>query len=153
MAAALSLSWEISKNPPIFNKVPPLDKVTARLGPVVEDGAVKSLIEFLKNRNSGGPVDTSVPDQSKWATFMQQAVAEHPMDTLIPIFDLFRASFVDQRVSSWFVDESGTVTRFHLSSLIIDIQYRMCDDQDNGQPCDSRGRTLRNTSSNYTSYV
>jgi thiol-disulfide isomerase/thioredoxin len=99
-----------SRNPTIFNKVPPIDKVKPRLGPVAEDPNVASLISFLQHRALEGSKNAPVPNEPTWAKFLCTAFTELPVDVLFPLVDLFRASLADSRVSGWFAEEADHKT-------------------------------------------
>lgn len=94
----------------IFGKLPPLGKVASKLGPIASDPAVRSLIDFLQHRASEGAINAPIPDEPRWAAFLQDAFAKLPADTLFPLVDLLRASLADPRVSGWFAEEKDHAT-------------------------------------------
>lgn len=94
----------------VFGKLPPLDKVAGKLGPIASDPAVRSLVDFLRHRASEGAINAPIPDQPRWAAFLQGAFAKLAADALFPLVDLFRASLADPRVSGWFAEEKDHAT-------------------------------------------
>ncbi|KAF8246354.1 DUF862-domain-containing protein [Wilcoxina mikolae CBS 423.85] len=106
----LNQAYNASTHPVIFNKVPPLDKVVTKLGPTADDPTVQSLVQFLRHRAAEGAVNAPVPDESKWASFLQNSFSTLPSSTLFPLVDLFRASLADPRVSGWFAEEKDNAT-------------------------------------------
>ncbi|KAI5854596.1 PPPDE putative peptidase domain-containing protein [Tricharina praecox] len=106
----LSLANTSIRNRVVFSKLPPLEKVASKLGPIAADPAVSSLIDFLRHRASEGAVNAPIPDEPRWSVFLQNSIATLPEDTLFPLVDLLRASLVDPRVSGWFAEEKGHAT-------------------------------------------
>ena len=103
----LSVANTFIRNRVVFSKLPPLAKAASKLGSIASDPAVSSLIDFLRHRASEGAVNAPIPDQPRWASFLQKSFATLPEETLFPLVDLFRASLVDPRVSGWFAEEKG----------------------------------------------
>lgn len=93
----------------VFAKVPPLDKVAAKLGSHADHPTVKSLIQFLRHPRAaaGAASNAPVPDEPKLASLLQASFSTLPADTLFPLVDLFRAALADPRVSGWFARETG----------------------------------------------
>lgn len=93
----------------VFAKVPPLDKVAAKLGSHADHPTVKSLMQFLRHSRAatGAASNAPVPDEPKLASFLQTGFSTLPADTLFPLVDLFRAALADPRVSGWFARETG----------------------------------------------
>ncbi|TGZ76463.1 DUF862-domain-containing protein [Ascodesmis nigricans] len=93
-----------------FAKIPPFDKVTAKLGAIAETPEVSTLIDFLQKLSTKGPSDAPIPDLPKLAAFIQQSYKTTDPTLLFPLIDIFRASLSDPRISGWFAEEKDHAT-------------------------------------------
>jgi thiol-disulfide isomerase/thioredoxin len=115
----LNQAYSTSTHPVVFNKIPPLDKVVTKLGPTADDPNVQSLVQFLRHRAAEGAAYVRIPDESKWASFLQSSFFALPSDTLFPLVDLFRASLADPRVSGWFAEEKGCAVVSSIDRIML----------------------------------
>ncbi|KAB8343017.1 hypothetical protein FH972_022611 [Carpinus fangiana] len=100
-----------STSPTVYSKVPPLDKLLAKLGPTSsKHPAVNAAAAFIKQRSTDGAREAPVPDLPALAQFLRTAVSSLPPDTLFAAYDLFRLTLADPRVSAFFAEEQGDTT-------------------------------------------
>lgn len=93
--------------PITFTKVPPLGKVTEKLGDTGKNPIIKSICDFISTRNNSSAIEAHLPNLSNVATFLRKSFEELPADKLFPLVDLFRIILSDVRVSGWFAEEKG----------------------------------------------
>ncbi|KAK7203411.1 PPPDE putative peptidase domain-containing protein [Myxozyma melibiosi] len=112
-------------NTPIsYAKLPPLDKIVAKLaGAGINDPIISHIADFVRLRSTEGAREAPVPDLSAWAAFVQKSLASSESgsgENLFPIIDLFRIAAVDVRVGSWFAEEHDLNT----IKVVIDFSSR-----------------------------
>lgn len=96
-----------SLRPVSFTKIPPLDKVIAKMGPAANEPAVQMIKAFLLTRQSQGAREAPLPNLAPFATFLQSAPQILAPETLFSAYDLLRCALLDARVAGWFAEESG----------------------------------------------
>lgn len=111
-----------SLRPVTFAKIPPLDKLIAKLGGAASEPAVLSMRDFVKARTAAADTNTVVPlpDLAPWAAYLSSAPSTLPRESLFALVDLARCALLEPRVSAWFALSSPTsVTRLisHVSAL------------------------------------
>jgi len=89
-----------------FVKVPPLDKLIAKLGPAASDQAVISLKDFVAARQASGAADAPLPALPSISSYVKVALRNTPPASLFPLIDLVRLALVDPRVTGYFAEES-----------------------------------------------
>lgn len=107
--------------PITFTKVPPLGKVTEKLGDTGKTPIIQSICDFIATRNNSGAIEAHLPNLSNVAALLRESFEGLPADKLFPLIDLFRIVLSDVRVSGWFAEEKGTYT---LHSLSLDLTER-----------------------------
>lgn len=93
------------KKPVTYPKVPPLDKLVAKLGSVGAEAPVKALKDFNTTRSESGALDAPLPSLPEISKFMVQSMQILPPEKLFPLVDLFRLAVVDPRVSGYFTQD------------------------------------------------
>ena len=106
----------------LYKKVPPLEKVCAKVAPYDKGPAITSLIEFLQARNSNNTTvtaDIPIPDTlPSIATYLQTTPQHLPRGNHFAVVDLARLLFLDPRVSGYFAErDPDHKTLFSLLSL------------------------------------
>jgi len=107
-----------SLRPVSFTKIPPLDKVIAKMGPSANDPAVEMIKAFLLTRQAQGAREAPLPNLAPFATFLQSAPQTLAAETLFSAYDLLRCAVLDARVAGWFAEESGPSTPTTLLQLL-----------------------------------
>ena len=96
--------------PITYPKIPPIEKLVARMGSLGSDPAVHALKDFVTLRQQSGAADAPLPSLPKLSRFILQCVETLPSENLFPLIDLFRVALVDPRLSGYFAqDPSHTV--------------------------------------------
>ena len=96
---------KLHKQPVIYAKVPPLDKVIAKLGSNAADPSVTALKNFITTRQKSGAIDAPLPSLPDLTKFILGALETFPIEMLFPLIDLLRVSVVDPRVSGYFAQD------------------------------------------------
>ena len=93
------------KQPVTYAKVPPLDKLIAKLDSAGSDDSVTALKNFIMHRQNSGAVDAPLPSLPNISSFILRSLQTLPVETLFPLIDLFRVTLVDPRVSGYFAQD------------------------------------------------
>lgn len=104
-----SLQHKIEK-PIIYAKVPPLEKLLAKIGAPAEDKPVQDLVNYIRLREKNGLQDTAVPNLHSFTDWFSTKSPTLPMAIHFAIIDLVRIAATDSRVSSFLAAESGLRT-------------------------------------------
>jgi thiol-disulfide isomerase/thioredoxin len=106
-----------SQRPITFMKVPPLDKVVAKMGDVGKDPAVASIVSFIDARERFGSMEAPLTKLPLFAEFMRKSTSTLPPELLFTALDLLRITLTDVRVGGFFAEEhkgaSGTPATIH----------------------------------------
>ena len=98
------------KTPVTYIKVPPIEKLIAKMGSSGSDPAVGALKVFITTRQQSGAVEASLPNLPTITTFIAKSLQTLPPEILFPIVDLFRLALADPRMSGYYAeDASGLV--------------------------------------------
>jgi len=108
------------RRPVTFAKVPPLDKLIAKLGPSGSDEAVVALKTFIAARQASGAADAPLPALPSISSYVEAALRNTPPASLFPLIDLVRLALVDPRVSGYFAEESPRSTISALLSFVAE---------------------------------
>jgi thiol-disulfide isomerase/thioredoxin len=107
-------------NPVTYKKVPPLEKLVDKIGPLAKDASITSLVSFVRHRELSGSAQTPIPNLHSTATFISSNFSDIPLESHFALIDLARISFADPRVSSFFIEEKGQNTLLTLLSRAAD---------------------------------
>ncbi|KAL2197389.1 P-loop containing nucleoside triphosphate hydrolase protein [Corynascus similis CBS 632.67] len=110
-----------------FPKVPPLEKLLAKMGPTAANPAVQSVRTFIERRASEGPAEATLPDLAAFGSLVRSSLTSLPTDSLFTIIDLLRCALADPRVSGYFAEEQPahhTITSIltHVAGLTVPPQ-------------------------------
>ena len=95
-----------SLRPVTFSRIPPLDKVLAKMGAEASTNpAVLDVKTFLQARQSAGAREAPLPDLPRFAAFLRNAPERMSRDALFTAYDLLRCAVLDARVAAWFAEE------------------------------------------------
>lgn len=113
-----------------YTKIPPLDKLTAKMGAKATDPAVVALKKLISERTTSGAKEAPLPDLPMCARFLRNAPSQLPLDALFTVYDLLRCALLDPRVSGWFAEESAPgdseTISFLLSHVLSHIEDETC---------------------------
>lgn len=107
-----------------YTKVPPLEKLIAKMGPSGKDPAVTALRDFIAHRESSGAADAPLPSLPTISAFILESIKTHSPDSLFPSIDLLRLALVDPRVSGYFAEEPAHITIHSVLSFIASLGER-----------------------------
>ncbi|KAM0256369.1 hypothetical protein ACHAQJ_005020 [Trichoderma viride] len=107
--------------PVLFGKVPPMQKLMAKMGSEVSaKPEVQQLKRFIEDRTNGEALDASLPNMGHMASFLQELVASLPLEILFTIVDLLRCALLDPRVSGYFAEEMAHKTVVSILNIVND---------------------------------
>lgn len=105
------------QRPISFAKIPPIDKVVAKMGSAGQEPAVSDIVTFINARQTEGAKEAPLPQLPKFAAFLKRSTSEMPPELLFTAFDLFRIALLDVRVAGFFAEEhkgaTGTPATVH----------------------------------------
>jgi thiol-disulfide isomerase/thioredoxin len=99
-----------SLRPVRFTKVPPLEKLVAKMGDAGKDEAVSSIVSFIQAREQSGAIEAPLTRLPQFAEFLRNSRSMFPPELLFTALDLLRFSLVDVRVAGWFAEEHKGMT-------------------------------------------
>jgi thiol-disulfide isomerase/thioredoxin len=102
-----------SMKPITYARVPPIEKLTAKLGSGAQEPEFVALTTFVKNRQIDVR-EAKLPDIRAIGEMLQTTIENLPVESRFAAVDLLRCAMVDPRVSGFFagekvVDELATV--------------------------------------------
>ncbi|KAF2659631.1 DUF862-domain-containing protein [Lophiostoma macrostomum CBS 122681] len=109
-----------------YTKVPPLQKVVAKMGDVGKDPAVSSVVSFIDAKERYGAMEAPLTQMPQFAAFLKKSTTTLPPDLLFTALDLLRITLTDVRVASFFAEEhtgaTGTPTTIsHLLDYVSNL--------------------------------
>ena len=106
-----------SQRPITFAKVPPLDKLVAKMGDVGKNPAVSSIVSFIDTREKLGAMEAPLTKIPQFAEFLKESTSLLPPELLFTALDLLRITLTDVRVAGFFAEEhkgaTGTPATIH----------------------------------------
>ncbi|CAF9934078.1 MAG: hypothetical protein ALECFALPRED_005840 [Alectoria fallacina] len=99
----------LHKTPVTYTKIPPIEKLIAKMGPSGSNPAVGTLKEFITTRQQSGAVEAPLPNLPAITTFISKSFQTLPPESLFPIVDLFRLALVDPRVSGYYAEDASEI--------------------------------------------
>ena len=109
--------------PTIYTKIPPLDKLKAKLGSAGDDISVVSLMQFITNRQKNGATNEPLPSLSDISLSTKNAIEVSPTENLFPLVDLLRIALIDPRVSGYFTQDSHEALR-KVFQKVVDLDTK-----------------------------
>ena len=99
---------KISLRPITYVKVPPLEKVVAKMGEHGKDPAISSIVSYIRARENAGAIEAPLPELPIFAELLRKSTTSFPADLLFTIYDLARIALIDPRVSGYFAEETSS---------------------------------------------
>lgn len=106
------------RGPVIYNRVPPLDKLMARLGETAKQPAVESLEHFIATKQHDGAAESTVPNLDALSLFLRDTLKTLPIELRFALVDLVRTAMSDPRFSGYYAEEPSHKT---IAGLITHI--------------------------------
>ena len=96
----------LHKTPVTYTKIPPIEKLVAKMATSGSDPAVRALKDFVTTRQQSGAVEAPLPDLPAVTAFISTSFRQLTPDSLFPIVDLFRLALVDPRMSGYYAQDA-----------------------------------------------
>jgi thiol-disulfide isomerase/thioredoxin len=100
-----------------FTKVPPLEKLVAKMGKSGNDPVVSSIVSFIDARERLGAMEAPLTKLPEFAGFLRKSTSTLPPELLFTALDLLRITLTDVRVAGFFAEEhkgaAGTPATIH----------------------------------------
>jgi thiol-disulfide isomerase/thioredoxin len=98
------------KDPVMYKKSPPLEKLLAKIGPVAQDPAFTGLVDYIKTREKSGLAEAPMPNLQHFSGKIAESFNTLPTEVHFAVVDLVRIAAADSRVSSFFATETDQRT-------------------------------------------
>jgi thiol-disulfide isomerase/thioredoxin len=98
------------RGPVIYKRVPPLDKLMAKLGETAKQPAVESLKHFIVTKQHDGAAESTVPNLDALSLFLRDTVKTLPIELRFALVDLVRTAMSDPRFSGYYAEEPSHKT-------------------------------------------
>ena len=102
------------KDPVMYKKSPPLEKLIAKIGPAAEDPVVADLVEYIKTREKAGLAEAPLPNLNRFGKKIAEIFSNLPTEVHFAVVDLVRIAATDSRVSSFLTTETNQQTLMKL---------------------------------------
>ncbi|CAI6341192.1 unnamed protein product [Periconia digitata] len=99
-----------TQRPITYAKIPPLEKLVAKLKDVGVDPAVRSIVSFIENRERFGAQEAPLTQLPQFAEYLRKSTTILPLDLLFVSYDLLRVTLTDVRVAGFFAEEHTGAT-------------------------------------------
>lgn len=99
----------LHQKPVTYSKVPPLDKLMAKLGPANDGHYIDMLRDFIAKRASSDPALAPLPPLQDISAIISVTLDKIPIASLFPLIDLVRVALVDPRVSGFFAEDDSAL--------------------------------------------
>lgn len=109
-----------SMKPIVYARVPPIDKLTAKLGAGAQEPEFVALTTFVKNRQLD-PREAKLPDIHAIGEMLQTTIENLPIESRFAAVDLLRCAMVDPRVSGFFASEKAVDELATVPALITHV--------------------------------
>jgi hypothetical protein len=142
---------EAAGKPVRYTKIPPLDKLIAKLGKAADDPIISSMKQFISGLDktvkqgtlyrqfsfnnllssilNSIQTDNPLPSLPSFATFLTNSITTVPPDSLFAAYDLLRAALIDIRVAAFFAEARWRPTIAtliaHVTSLSAAAPYSL----------------------------
>ncbi|KKY18887.1 putative thioredoxin [Phaeomoniella chlamydospora] len=106
-------NFQADKQPVLYKKILPLEKLAAKIGPVALEPPLSSIIDFTKERfaSAAPTASTSLPSAlSALPSFLVSKLSSIPDSSHFALVDLLRVAFLDSRISGFFAAEDPSHT-------------------------------------------
>lgn len=95
--------------PVLYGKVPPLDKLTAKMGEAAKEHGMVSAIAFVKQRSTESvSQEVQLPDMSSVSSALRLLSTTLPAELRFTVYDVLRLVLLDPRASGYFLSSPET---------------------------------------------
>ena len=91
--------------PVSFRNLPPLDKLTAKIGALSEERTFSAVLAYVKTREALGQIEAPLPDLQSFADMLGRRFSALPPEVHFAVIDMVRVAAADPRVSGFFATE------------------------------------------------
>jgi thiol-disulfide isomerase/thioredoxin len=98
------------KDPVMYKKSPPLEKLAAKIGPVAQDPAFAGILDYIKTREESGLTEAPLPNLHRFSEKIAESFSTLPTAVHFAVIDLARIAAIDSRVSSFLATETDLRT-------------------------------------------
>lgn len=106
------------RKPVTYTKMPPLDKLIARMGKEGKNESITELRNFIETRELSGAREASLPSLAGISHQLLASLDTPPPPKLFPMIDLLRLALVDPRIGGYFAEEQDHVTTREILSYV-----------------------------------
>lgn len=106
----------------IYQRVPPLDKLVAKIGDKGTLPAVQGVRNFIAASHAQGPAESTLPDLDAFSRFLRSAIETVQTQNMFAVFDLLRVAMVDPRFSGYYAEEKDHRTIASLLTFVNDLE-------------------------------
>lgn len=107
----------LHQKPVTYSKVPPLDKLMAKLGPANDGHYIDMLKDFISKRTSSVPASAPLPPLQNISSTISVTLDKLPIASLFPLIDLLRVALIDPRVSGFFAEDEPSLIHKILTAV------------------------------------
>lgn len=101
-----------------YTKMPPMDKLIARMGEEGNNESITQLRQFVETRGTLGAREAPLPSLPSISHQLLASLETPLPPKLFPMVDLLRLALVDPRVSGYFAEEQDHVTTSKILSYV-----------------------------------
>jgi desumoylating isopeptidase 1 len=98
------------KDPVMYKKSPPLEKLVAKIGSVAQDPAFTGVVDYVKTREKSGLAEAAMPNLHLFSEKIAESFHTLPTEVHFAVIDLVRIAAIDPRVSSFLTTEADQRT-------------------------------------------
>ncbi|OBT69385.1 hypothetical protein VE03_01202 [Pseudogymnoascus sp. 23342-1-I1] len=99
-----------SKKPIVFKRIPPLDKLLAKIGDGGRLPAVQGVKYFIATSEAEGAAASTLPDLDAFSLFLRNSSTIVPRQNMFAVLDLVRIAIADPRFSGYYAQEKDHKT-------------------------------------------
>ncbi|KFY15318.1 hypothetical protein V492_02071 [Pseudogymnoascus sp. VKM F-4246] len=99
-----------SKKPIVFKRIPPLDKLLAKIGDAGRLPAVQGVKYFIATTEAEGGAASTLPDLDAFSIFLRNSITTVPRENMFAVLDLVRVAIADPRFSGYYAQEKDHKT-------------------------------------------
>jgi thiol-disulfide isomerase/thioredoxin len=111
-----------SVRPVVYSKIPPLEKLKAKMGETAKEHSVEGVFNFISHRAAEGAAEVMLPDLDAFSWFLRSAPSKLPLEIMFTVVDLLRVALVDPRLSGYYAEEKDHKTIAPLISHVNELK-------------------------------